>query len=145
MKKTCLAGDDCPLSRAYNAIGDWWSLLIVTRVLLGGLRRFGAIQEDLGMAKNILTARLRKLVAEGILEKVPASDGSLYQEYAPTEKGRDLYKVVIALRQWGEARCPATGDLANTLVDRKRGKPIPPIEVRSADGRVLGPDDVTVV
>ncbi|MDB5294578.1 MAG: transcriptional regulator [Phycisphaerales bacterium] len=145
MKKTCLAGNDCPLSRAYGAVGDWWSLLIVTRVLLGERRRFSEIQEDLGVARNILSARLRKLVEEGILEKVPAPDGSLYQGYAPTEKGRALFKVIVALLQWGETNCRGSPGATSSLVDRRRGRPVPAIEVRAADGRVLGPDDLRLV
>ena len=70
-----------------DAIGDGWSLLIV-RDAFDGLRRFGEFQKNLGMAKNILSDRLRTLTAHGILEAAPASDGSAYQEYVLTEKGR---------------------------------------------------------
>lgn len=144
MKKKCLANEDCPLARGYNAIGDWWSLLIVTRVVLAGMRRFNEIQDNLGMARNILTARLRKLVEHGILKKVPASDGSAFHEYAPTDKGRDLYKVIVALQQWGEAHFFAGGDCKYALVDRAKGELVPPMELRAADGRTLGPDDLAI-
>src|SRR4051794_32526441 len=145
MAKKCLANDICPLARGYNAIGDWWSLVIVSRMLMQGLRRFGEIQENLGLARNILTARLKKLADEGIVEKAPASDGSAYREYVLTPKGRGLYKVVIALREWGDENFPTSSRApCYALVDADKGKPIPPIEVRSADGRVLGPDDLRV-
>lgn len=145
MKKKCLARYSCPLARGYNVIGDWWSLLIVTQVAFRGIRRFSEIQSELGLARNILTARLRKLVEQGVLEKVPASDGSAYHEYVPTERGRALYKVVVALRQWGETFCRTDEPASNTLRDKQTQQPIPPMEVRSADGRVLGPDDLEVV
>src|SRR5688572_10573754 len=145
MAKKCLANDICPLARGYNAIGDWWSLVIVSRMMMQGLRRFGEIQENLGLARNILTARLKKLVEEGILQKVPASDGSAYHEYVLTPRGRGLYKVVIALREWGEENFPVSQrGPCYALVDAERGEPIPRIEVRAADGRVLGPDGVRV-
>ena len=141
MKRTCFADENCPVARGYNAIGDWWSLLIVARVLTG-LRRFSELQEALGLAKNILTARLKKLVEQGILEKVPASDGSAYHEYVATEKGRDLHVIVVALRQWGEKHFFDTGGCGTVLVDKENGRPVPPVQVRADDGRVLGPEDV---
>jgi len=82
-----------------RTIGEWWSLLIV-RDALSGIRRFSDFQKSLGLAKNILSARLKKLVARGIMERVPASDGSAYQEYSLTPKGRELFPVIVALRQW---------------------------------------------
>jgi DNA-binding HxlR family transcriptional regulator len=102
MKRKCLEKAECAVARALDTIGDWWSLLII-RDAFFGRRRFGDFQKGLGIAKNILTARLRKLVSRGILEVVPASDGSAYQEYVLTEKGRGLDIVLIALRQWGES------------------------------------------
>ena len=101
MKRTGFAKADCPVARALDAIGDWWSLLIV-RDAFDGLRRFGEFQKSLGLAKNILSARLRNLLAHGIMETVPAADGSAYQEYVLTEKGRGLFPLLVALRQWGE-------------------------------------------
>jgi DNA-binding HxlR family transcriptional regulator len=92
---------DCPVARTLDLVGEWWTLLIL-RDALGGLKRFSEFQQSLGMAKNILAARLRKLVDNGILELRPASDGSAYQEYVITEKGRSLSGVVQALREWGE-------------------------------------------
>jgi DNA-binding HxlR family transcriptional regulator len=99
---------DCPVARTLDLVGEWWTLLIL-RDALGGLKRFSEFQQSLGMAKNILTARLRKLVDNGILELRPASDGSAYQEYVITEKGRSLSGVVDALRDWGEKHL-ADGD-----------------------------------
>ncbi|HQY88967.1 MAG TPA: helix-turn-helix domain-containing protein [Tepidisphaeraceae bacterium] len=141
MKKKCLANSACPLSRAYNVIGDWWSLLIITQIMITKVGRFSDIQTNLGMAKNILTARLKKLVEDGILDRVPASDGGAHHEYVLTDLGRDLYKVVVALRQWGERHYFDRGGCDVQLVDGKKKRSLPEIELRSADGRVLGPDD----
>jgi DNA-binding HxlR family transcriptional regulator len=143
MKRKCLADKDCPVARGYNAIGDWWSLLVVLQVLTYGTRRFNQLQEELGMAKNILTARLKKLVEEDILEKRPLAGGA-YHEYAPTARGRDLYKVLIALRQWGEKYYCHGERPHNQLIDRQSGQPVPDIEIRAADGRILSPGDLTV-
>jgi DNA-binding HxlR family transcriptional regulator len=125
-------------------IGDWWSLLIVREAFLGK-RRFGEFQQSLGLAKNILCTRLQKLVTDGVLEVCPASDGSAYQEYALTERGRRLYVVLVALRQWGESCLFEEGELDLMLVDRETGRPIKPLEVRSQDGRLLGPADLRTV
>ena len=102
MKRTSHVAAACPVARSLDVIGDWWTLLIVRDALLGK-RRFGEFQRSLGVAKNVLAARLRRLVDDGILELTPASDGSAYQEYLLTSKGRALRPVVRSLRDWGNA------------------------------------------
>jgi DNA-binding HxlR family transcriptional regulator len=144
MKRKCLEKADCSIARALDAIGDWWSLLIVRDVLMGK-HRFCEILRNLGVARNILTVRLRKLEASGVLEKVPASDGSSYDEYALTEKGRGLWVVLMALRQWGEEFLFAAGEQEPQLVDCERGEPVQPMALKAADGRTLGPEDVRMV
>jgi DNA-binding HxlR family transcriptional regulator len=143
VKRTTHEDSLCGVARPLDAIGDWWSLLIV-RDAFDGLRRFGEFQKSLGLAKNILAARLRNLVAYGILETVPAADGSAYQEYALTAKGRGLFPVLVALRQWGEAFFFAPGEPHVSLVDRKAGQPVRKLELRAQDGRVLKPEDTAV-
>ncbi|WP_030778164.1 winged helix-turn-helix transcriptional regulator [Streptomyces sp. NRRL S-920] len=133
----------CPVARSVDAIGDWWSLLIV-RDAFDGSRRFGEFQRSLGVAKNILTARLRALVAGGVLASVPASDGSAYREYVLTPKGEALFPVIVALRQWGEENFFAPGEPHSELLDRRGGRPLRALEVLSADGRRLTPGDTTV-
>ena len=144
MKRKSLDREKCPIARTLDVIGDWWSLLIVRDAFLGK-RRFGEFQKSLGLAKNILSTRLRKLVSHGVLEVGPASDGSAYQEYALTEKGRGLYIVLVALRQWGESCLFEEGELDLLLVDQKSGQPVKPLELRSKDGRILGPEDLRMV
>ncbi|MEU9605646.1 helix-turn-helix domain-containing protein [Streptomyces sp. NPDC048057] len=141
--RTRFDDSECPVARSVDAIGDWWSLLIV-RDAFDGSRRFGEFQRSLGVAKNILTARLRALVAGGVLESVPASDGSAYREYVLTPKGEALFPVVVALRQWGEEHFFAPGEPHSQLVDRRQGQPLRALEVLSADGRRVAPDDTAV-
>jgi DNA-binding HxlR family transcriptional regulator len=133
----------CGVARPMDAIGDGWSLLIV-RDAFDGLRRFGEFQKSLGLSKNILAARLRHLVSHGIMEAVPASDGSPYQEYVLTGKGRGLFPVLVALRQWGEAFFFARGERHVRLVDRQAGRPLQRMVPMAEDGRALEPEDVHV-
>ncbi|MGV9279010.1 winged helix-turn-helix transcriptional regulator [Streptomyces sp. NPDC003730] len=141
--RTRFDDSECPVARSVDAIGDWWSLLIV-RDAFDGSRRFGEFQRSLGVAKNILATRLRTLVAGGVLETVPASDGSAYREYVLTPKGKALFPVIVALRQWGEQNFFAPGEPHSQLVDRRRGQRLRPLEVMSADGQRLDPDDTIV-
>ncbi|HZR73381.1 helix-turn-helix domain-containing protein [Bradyrhizobium sp.] len=143
MKRTSFEGDECPIARALDVIGDWWSLLIIRDAMLGR-RRFGEFQKSLGLAKNILTARLRMLVDEGILSTAPVSDGSAYQEYILTEKGRGLFPVIVALRQWSEAFDGHPEEIATLLVDREKGLPVRKLELHAQDGRLLEIGDTTL-
>jgi DNA-binding HxlR family transcriptional regulator len=142
MRRTSLQDDPCPVARSLDAVGDWWSLLII-RNIAQGMRRFGQMQASLGIAKNILSARLKTLVAEGILETRPAEDGSARQEYLLTEKGRDLFPVLVALRQWGEKHLFAHDAPNTVLVDRENGEPVN-LVVSAADGRPLQMHDAAV-
>ncbi|AOB31729.1 HxlR family transcriptional regulator [Bordetella sp. H567] len=127
--------ETCPVARTVDVVGDRWSLLIV-RDAFDGMHRFGDFQRSLGMARNILSDRLHRLVQAGILETRPASDGSAYQEYALTPKGESLFPVVVALRQWGEQHLFSRDEPYSRLLDRKTGKPIPfmaPLDSRGAE------------
>lgn len=140
VKLTRFEGAECPVARSLDAIGDGWALLII-RDAFDGIRRFGEFQRSLGVAKNILSTRLRSLVAHGVFEIVPASDGSAYQEYQLTEKGRGLFTVIIGLRQWGEGFFYAEGEHHSVMVDCEQGLALRALELRSADGRLVGPED----
>jgi DNA-binding HxlR family transcriptional regulator len=140
-KRTDLDANACAIARSLSAIGDWWSLLII-RDALAGKRRFGEFQKSLGIAKNILSARLQKLVERGILATAPASDGTAYKEYVLTPKGKKLYLVVVALWQWGEEFCFEPGELTYDMVDKDTLKRFQPLELKARDGRTLGPKDM---
>ncbi len=143
VKRTSHKETACSIARPLDAIGDWWSLLIV-RDAFDGLERFGEFQKSLGLAKNILSTRLRNLVDHGILEMAPASDGSAYQKYVLTEKGKGLFPVLVALRQWGEDYFFENDECELRLVDKQQGLPVKRLELRSQDGRLLGADDTVV-
>ncbi len=141
VKRTSLEDADCPVARSLDAIGDWWSLLIIRDAQIGR-RRFGEFQKSLGLAKNILAARLRTLVERGILTTAPASDGSAYQEYVLTPKGRGVFPVLVALRQWSEEFDDHPDQIATTMVDRENGRPVRKLELHAQDGRLLGIADI---
>src|SRR5215468_5893655 len=143
VRRTSLEKSACPIARALDVIGDWWSLLIIRDALLGR-RRFGEFQKSLGLAKNILAVRLRALVERGILEMAPASDGSAYQEYVLTAKGRGISPVLVALRQWSEEFDENPEEIGTLLVDREKGRPVKKLELHAADGRLLGFGETTL-
>lgn len=140
MKRTSLANNQCPIARALDSIGDWWSLLII-RDAFDGVCRFGEFEKSLGVAKNILTNRLRDLVAKGILTTAPAEDGSRHQEYLLTKKGHALFHVIVGLRQWGEEYFYDKGETHSKLIDRKNKELVRKLELRAKDGRLLGASD----
>jgi DNA-binding HxlR family transcriptional regulator len=143
VKRTSLEHDTCPVARSLDAIGDWWSMLIIRDALLG-TTRFGEFQKKLGLAKNILTVRLRALVDQGILKTAPASDGSAYQEYLLTPKGRGVFPILVALRQWSEEFDGKPEEIGTILVDKENGKPVRRLELHSQDGRLLTASDTAL-
>jgi DNA-binding HxlR family transcriptional regulator len=143
VKRTSFEEDDCPIARSLDAIGDWWSMLIIRDALFGS-RRFGEFQKNLGLARNILTTRLRTLVDQDILTMAPASDGSAYQEYLLTPKGRGVFPILVALRQWSEEFDDHPEDIATLLVDKEKGRPVRKLELYSQDGRLLSAADTAL-
>jgi DNA-binding HxlR family transcriptional regulator len=136
MKRRNLGRVECPVARALDAIGDWWSLLII-RDAFDGIRRFGEFQKSLGISKGILTARLKHLVEIDILEMIPISEDGGYQEYVLTEKGRDLFLVTVSLRQWGEDHCFGKSERHSILLEMKGGRRVQRLALRGRDGRPL--------
>ncbi|PIB43035.1 HxlR family transcriptional regulator [Pseudomonas sp. 2822-15] len=137
MKRKCLEGDCCPVARALDVVGDWWTLLII-RDAYAGVTRFGDFQKHLGVAKNILATRLKDMVEQGLLH---TSEVGARSEYQLTDKGRALMPVLVTLAQWGETFTqPADG--ATHLLDARLLKPLRKVEIVSEDGRVLGLGDI---
>lgn len=101
MLKRDYEGQDCSIARALEILGERWTLLIVRDAFLG-LRRFDQFQKNLGIARNVLTDRLNRLVEEGILERVCYSERPVRHEYQLTPKGRDLNIALAGFRQWGD-------------------------------------------
>jgi DNA-binding HxlR family transcriptional regulator len=144
LQRRNLQDDICPVARSLNDIGEWWSLLILRDAMLG-VRRFSDFQRRLGLAKNVLSARLKKMVARGIMEQVPATDGSAYQEYVLTEKGRALFPTLVALRQWGERYLFSPEEQRTMLVDKERCRPLQKIEVLNSEGEPCQPESVDLI
>ena len=96
---------DCSVARTLEVVGERWSLLIV-RDALYGVRRFEDFQSDLGIARNILTDRLKRLVEQGVLERVAYAERPVRYEYRLTERGKDLTPVILAMMRWGDRWFP---------------------------------------
>jgi DNA-binding HxlR family transcriptional regulator len=133
--------DPCSVARALNDVGDWWSLLIVRQAMYG-TRRYGDFQKQLGIAKNILCDRLTRLVNNEVLKKVDIGEHGQRFEYRLTEKGKDLFPVLVALRQWGDKWNREDGDAPVRLVDRRLGQPVQRIQVLDKEGQALTVSDV---
>ncbi|WHQ73850.1 helix-turn-helix domain-containing protein [Pantoea sp. Lij88] len=139
-KQESLRTSECPVARTLESIGERWCMMIV-REAFDDVRRFSDFQRNLGLAKNILASRLKQLVEIGVFEIAPASDGSAYSEYVLTERGRSLFPVVVAMRQWGERYLFEEGETHSVLLDNAEGKPLPRLEVYSSQGKKLDSAD----
>ncbi len=131
---------DCPLPAALEAMGERWSFLIL-RGAFNGLHHFEEFQQHLGIARNILSNRLQRMVEHGILEREPDPTDRRKIAYRLTVKGRELFPVLIALRQWGE-RWIAEMPSNPVLVDTLSRQPVAPVQVHAADGRPLAMNEL---
>lgn len=130
----------CSIPPAVELIGEKWAFLIL-RGAFNGLQHFEEFQAGLGIARNILSDRLTKLVGGGILERRPDPDDGRRVIYSLTPKGEGLLPVVLALRQWGEEW--GYGKISLVLADRRDGKPVRKMCVQAQDGRELKLADLT--
>ena len=130
----------CPLPQAIELIGEKWAFLIL-RGALNGLQHFEQFQAGLGIARNILSNRLARMVDGGILDRTADPEDGRKVVYTLTAKGAALLPVVLALRQWGEDWGHGTQELM--LADQRDGLPVRPIRVLAQDGRPLGLHDLT--
>jgi DNA-binding HxlR family transcriptional regulator len=134
-------GQVCSIARTLEIVGDRWTLLVIRDVALG-LHRFDELLESLGIASNVLTDRVTRLVDEGILERVPYSERPRRFEYHLTKKGRELGLALLALMQWGDRHLSEKPPrIARRRSDRA------PVSVRmvARDGAVVRPDDLELV
>ena len=122
MRRTNLGDFSCSVARTLDAVGEWWTLLILRDVFLG-VTRFDDIHRDLGIARNVLADRLEALVGKGVLERSAYQQRPVRHAYVLTEKGRDLQSVLLAIMAWG---------------DRWEGGAAgPPVALRHAPAQVL--------
>ena len=124
-----------------DIIGEGWSILIIREAFLG-TRRFEEFQGRLGIARNILTARLKKLCANQILDRVPVKAGARRHEYILTAKGKDMMPLLVALTQWGDRWVFGENNEPLIFLDREHREPIAPVQVYSARGAALRPRDI---
>jgi DNA-binding HxlR family transcriptional regulator len=134
-------GQNCSIARALELVGERWTILVLRDVFLG-VRRFDAIQRDLGVARNVLAARLDRLVAEGVLQKVPYQERPTRHEYRLTEKGLDLWPVIVELLRWGDRYAAPPAGPPIVLRHRDCGGLIDEWRICENCGKPLGPRDV---
>jgi DNA-binding HxlR family transcriptional regulator len=139
------SAQNCSIARTLELVGERWTFLVLRDVFLG-VRRFDAMQRDLGVARNVLAARLDRLVGEGILMKAPYSERPPRYEYRLTEKGVDLWPVVVELLRWGDRYAAPDGppvvirhkgcggELGERRVCTRCGKPLGARDVRAEPG-----------
>ncbi|GGP98218.1 DNA-binding HxlR family transcriptional regulator [Actinomadura coerulea] len=140
-QNTAWTDPGCPVARTADLVGDRWSLLII-RDAMDGARSFTDFQQRTGIARNILSDRLRKLTAHGLLTQVDAPSGRR-RLYALTDAGKDLFPVIVTLRQWGERHAFTAGEAHSVLVDDD-GARVPDLQPVSANGSPLTCDTTAV-
>ncbi len=144
MRKSALSDNTCVIARALAEIGEAWTMLIL-RNAFHGMRRFEHFEKSLGIATNTLADRLKKLTeADILLRQRSPEDGRIF-EYRLSEKGLDLYPVIVSLLHWGERWRGESKGPRLRLIEKASGKAISPMAVRSVDGRPLNPRDVKPV
>jgi DNA-binding HxlR family transcriptional regulator len=145
-------GQVCSIARSLELVGERWSLLVIREVFRGN-RRFGQMLESLGIARNVLASRLQRLCDAGILERRPYGERPDRHEYFLTEKGLDLWPVMVSLLHWGNKHEPLPhgppmlllhkGECGGEIDDRRIctrcGKHLGPREARAVDGPGLAP------
>ncbi|WCA62374.1 helix-turn-helix domain-containing protein (plasmid) [Agrobacterium tumefaciens] len=129
------------MARSIDLIGEWGSLMIL-RQAFGGTTRFDDFQKQLGISRNLLSTRLKKLVDGGILERQPTSASGRRQEYVLTPMGEDLVSVVVAMRQWGDRWLFVPDPHPADMYDAVDGSKIAKLEVRSENGRLIDRQDL---
>ncbi|TCD02094.1 transcriptional regulator [Erythrobacteraceae bacterium CFH 75059] len=134
---------ECGLPQALEVMGERWSFMIL-RAAFNGICHFEEFHDELGIARNILSNRLGRLVEHAILDRTPCPEDRRRVEYRLTAKGLDLLPAMIALRQWGH-RYGAEVIENPVLVDERDRLPIRGVAILAHDGRVLGPDELNLV
>ena len=143
MKHSEFPSQICSVARTLEIVGEWWTLLIVREAFFGA-RRFGEFEANLGIAKNVLSDRLAKLVAAGIFEHGAIPGRGNPGAYRLTDKGRDLFPTIVAMMQWGDRWAYGGVGAPARVVERTTGEDIAPLRVSSAKGRALALADVMV-
>ena len=132
----------CAIAQTLNQVGDWWTLLIV-RDAMKGARRFSDFHDSTGIAKNILTDRLNKLVENGVMEREEVGVRGQRQEYVLTERGEELFPILMAMQQWGDKWIFGQDEMPSVVYDARNGENLAPIQVANESGDAVSHRDVT--
>lgn len=136
MLRSDYPGQICSIAKALEVIGERWSLLIV-RDVMNGRRRFDELQKGLGIARNVLSARLQRLVDEDILERRPYQESPARYEYFLTEKGLDLWPSLVALLGWGDRHSPEPNGPPMLIVHKECGGQVSDRGICESCGKIL--------
>jgi DNA-binding HxlR family transcriptional regulator len=134
---------NCSLARSLEIVGEWWSLLII-REAMWGTSRFDEFHHRLGIARNILAARLGRLEDFGVIERRLTSESARIHDYVLTDKGWDLFPAVVALMQWGDRWIHAKQGPPIEFFDSTKGQRIQTLVVQDATGRPLRRDQIAI-
>jgi DNA-binding HxlR family transcriptional regulator len=134
----------CSIAGTLSLVGERWTLLIL-RDVFNGRRRFSEMQRSMGVARNVLASRLQRLVDEGILERRLYSEQPERYEYFLTEKGLDLWPVLVSMLQWGDRHLGREGEPPIALVHKECGGALDDHRICERCGERLGPRDVRAV
>lgn len=131
----------CSVARSLDLLGDRWALLLIREILFG-THRFDDFAAHLGIARNVLTNRLSKLVEAGIVIQTPLKAEGRRQGYRLTSVGEDLVPALIALMQWGDRWLQSPDTIPIRVIERSSGKEIAPVAIHSTAGKRLAVDDL---
>jgi DNA-binding HxlR family transcriptional regulator len=140
VERKSFADMDCSVAQCLEVVGEWWSMLIVRDVFLG-VSRFDDFQKRLGISRNILQQRLARLVEAGVLTRVAYSEHPPRYDYRLTDKGRDLWPVLTAMRQWGDRHAAPAGPPL-VVAHKACGSMAEAVLVCGSCGEPIGPRDV---
>lgn len=143
MERKSFAGFDCSVAQCLEVVGEWWSMLVVRDAFLG-VTRFDDFQRRLGISRNILQERLTRLADAGVLDRVPYSSHPPRHEYRLTDKGRELWPVLTAMRQWGDRYAAPNGPPLE-VVHTECGAVAQGVFVCSSCGAPISARDVSAV
>lgn len=116
MRRKSFEDMNCSVAQTLEVVGEWWTMLVIRDLFLR-VRRFDEIQERLGISRNVLAERLDHLVEHGIVERRPYQENPVRHDYVLTSKGRDLWPIVTAMREWGDRWAAPSGPAV--LVEHK--------------------------
>jgi|TARA_B110000977_G_C11003395_1_gene464779 DNA-binding HxlR family transcriptional regulator len=143
MVKCSFSDMSCPIARALDVIDAWWTLLILRDFMIfGGQRGFEDLRDSLGTSRNILPERLKRLHEEGLVEKVPQSEGGKRMKYQITEQGLDLLPVMIGIKQWSDKWLAHPDHDHVKFIDSRDKLPLAALQIHAADGRSLAYNEV---